>query len=1080
MIPEDDLMMMRSHPQASDVYMIIQQPERLTEGEYVEWRDWVDYLWSAQINGNPTGDPVFSLAVNNGGPAVSLLSGMTVFIGSTVGEWDKGIVRLRGDQNVGPATTTLNIATSSDISGIVKNDDWVVVLDEFRLWQIFGRIYVDAPTETLTWYKDYNLLWDDIAVSDIERRLAMMPPVPIMGPHAVKFVDPPATSAQFWFDWSDSYTLANGVPAVTAWTSWGETNHIGGTWNSAAPVPGWQTVNAISGLRGFRVVLEVDDGHGTAATLPYRRGVRYVFTVRRPGESQPGDPPNAEAITDFRLDSDVSGNYNTGYWSASVTLYGEAASKYEAIPGALVILFTEDWFYQDNPYLSPRGITKTSVGAIPDRENILFVGRIADGSVSKNDELEEVSFTIRSVAEEASTYENYPIVIEDDANAEDWIDTPYLTVDRAIRYYTAWHTTLSLVTDVYKTGDTHSILAQDFMAGSIYNTLDTFLNDRLFARLLCNRYGLCRCEVNVQMQPFGSVPTLWTLTDGDWLDRMSVKYYDTAQRKAVEAGGIIYFGGLIVPKLSRAPGTFDKYRGTLEASNSLTITDQDGLNVLSGRLLSYMNHKMDMGVELAGNWRYCDISPQSALYVNALETQRGTYTGRLIIRAVSFSHDETTGAIFTQIETESEADDGAPGITVDIPPELPDVPIPIPGLPTIPWLPSDPVVDSGARIIATNVGVFGTNKITTNTAWFAVNNGVPTANLRCWRIIRDPWHWWTSGGTERTLWGIFSNPATTMPYYVCKLEGYPYGTWVVQFAASSIPGAGANAHITDIRGSIETEDKLYALGAVGGGFTSASYIIKTLDGGDSWVSFATGRATATPDWGVGADANSAPMRRNMMGLAQHSAGQTLYFGNRGFAAGLQYVRVTNGGAAATLYASPAGFNGNNGCFSFAVPYISALHNDSVGYLISDQYTGVAEIQRSDNVNDVAPAWTQVGVGPGGINYRFIGFGVCPDDQNKICTVITNNAGGAIQVYLSANKGATWTLFASAAGARTAGFAYITWSGTDLQEILAYDHRNGQMLLITPSGTVDVTGNLLSVAIGLAKVVSIDRDTMGGA
>ena len=771
MIPGGSLDLMRSSPQMSDVYLIIQQPELWTSDLYSS-PYWDDYLWSCRINVAPTGDPVVQLSVNTGGASVSLLDGMTVMIsGSQYGEWDKAIIRLRGDQNVVPATTTLNIATSSDIAGRVSSGDYVVVLDEFRLWQRYGRIdYVAGGA--LTWYKDYSILWDATGANDTDRRLASMPPVPIMGPHAVKFVDTPNVGASFWFDWSDSYDLAVGE-AVDTWHSHGVQDHAYNTWTSNAQVPGWQAVNAISGLKGFRVWLEVNDGKGVAATLPFRRGVRYVFTVRRPGDTQAGDPVNAEAIKDFRLNSDISGSYNTGYWSTSITLYGEAASKYEVIPGALVIVFADDYYQQDSPYLSPSGIMNTSVGPVADRENILFVGRIVDGTITKNDEIEEVSFTVESVAEEASRYDNYPIVIEDDLYAEDWIDTPSLTVDRAVRYYIAWHTTLSLIADVYPTGDSHTLFAQDFVGGTIYNTLDSFLRDRLFARLLCDKYGTLRCEVDTQMQPYGSVPTLWNLADCDWLDSLTIKRFEYSRVKAVEVGGIVYYAGAIVPKLSRAPGLFDKYRGTLNVSNSLAILDQDELNVLSGRFLEYSNYEWDMTMALAGNWRYLDISPQSAVNIQSMTTHRGIMDGRAIIREVRNAHNPDAGVIFTSIKTESESTDGVPGITVDIPEDLPDIPLPDFGLPTWPVMPTDPVVDLGRRMFSTNVGIIICDNIgAVSPHYSTVNSGFLTADdMYGYRMKRDPFHSWNEVSyADRRLY-VGTKTGIWVQY------GFPYGTW---------------------------------------------------------------------------------------------------------------------------------------------------------------------------------------------------------------------------------------------------------------------------------------------------------------
>lgn len=722
MIPAYQLSLMRSSPQMSDVYLVIQQPEYSVAGMYGAW---AGYEWSCQVNGNPTGDPIAEIAVRNGLPgAFNLLDGMTVFIGSAPGEWDKGIVRLRTDQTVGAGTAALRIAVSSDIRGRVVDGDYIVVLDEFRLWQRYGRILTSGST--ITWYKDYNLQWEHLGPDDATRRLAAMPPVPILGPHGVKFVDIGGSAAQFYFDWADSYACAPGE-AVDEWVSYGEQDHAGTRWNSAAETPGYQTVDEISGLRGFRTVLEVDDGNGNLSNLSQRRGVRYMFTLRRPGETQAGDPPNAEPLTHFSF-GQTQGSYQQGYWRTSITVYQDEATDLIIIPGALVILFTEDIYSHESPYLSPTGRVTDSVGPIQDRENILFVGRIADDSIQYDDEYQEITFDVITPAEEASQYVNYPISISDDALGTDWIHTPTLTVDRAMRYYTAWHTTLTLVADLYQTGDVSAISAQDFMEGPIYSTLDSFLRDRLRARLGCDKYGRFFAEVNVNEAGFGTVQTLWSLVDDDWLEPLQIRQINRDANAAVDGGGLHYDAAteVVTPYLSRAPGDYSGYRGSKTAGQSLAIASQDALNNLIGRIREALNNEWpDTRMGMAGNWRWLDIFPQRS-FQGVIDTIRGDLTGRFIIRDVTNAYNVNAGAILTAIGAELETDDGVPGVTISIPATLP-VPVAIdpPRTALPPSLPPEPSVEArwDGTIMGTNPeGAFYTEIFDTLPTWIDMQN----------------------------------------------------------------------------------------------------------------------------------------------------------------------------------------------------------------------------------------------------------------------------------------------------------------------------------------------------------------------
>ncbi len=1076
MIPAYDMDMMRSHPQTSDLYLVIQQPQRFSEGLYMGDREWLDWDWSCQINGAPAGDPVVQLTVNGGSGNAALLSGMTVLIGSTLGEWDKAIVRLRGDQNVVAGTVTLDIATSSDIAGIVDDGDWVVVLDEFRLWQIYGRIVADPVAETIDWYKDWDILWDDIAGTDANRRISMIPPVPIMGPHAVKFVDPPDEEAQFWFDWGDSYDPSTNPadPAITAYTSWGETDHVGGTWNSAVEHPGWQTVDHISGLRGFRTILEVNNAFGNAATLPYRRGVRYVFTLRRPGQSQAHDPPNSEPIINFRLDAHPAASFEQGYWRTSITVFEEDASKYNIMPGALVILFTEDWYMLNSPYLDPRGMRDESVGRVFDRENILMSGRIDGASISINAETHDVSFDIISIGEETASYRNYPIVINDNLLTEDWIGTPTLTVDRATRYYTAWHTTLSLVTDVYQVGDDHTIKAQDFLEGDIYSTLNTFLWDRLFARMLVDKYGRVINEIDVQMQPYGSAETLFTLEDTDWLDNLQIKSLEMDRCKAAECGGIIYNVGDIIPRLSRAPGSYDGYRGVTEPSNALAITDQDELNILSGRYYQYKNHKWEMGVELAGNWRWMDIVPQSAVLVADMDVERGTIDGRMIIREVSNTFKLDNGCIFTSIAVESEENDGKAGVTVDIPEDLPDPPpVTRPRIPTPPGRPPtplDPISDSGVRIISTDVGVFVTDDIgAAYPYWYGVNNGFVTADdLRVMDIKRDPFHWWTSGGTERTLWALCGSG-------VWKHENFPNGTWVqwIPYAdfitAGMIDRAPRNAlWYGRMNMSIEVEN-LYAVTMWNDRFGTSECWGFVL--ADAIISNAT-QFYGTNDGGGWGDVKFAP----------HSAGNVIYIAaNRAPAHGAS--------SEATLHATPnrggawgivdtLDVNRKGDWASISIPYVDAANPD-LYILWGRGGVGAGQAGRYRISGDGSGTFTTIPDSE--TNQSKIGTGGHPDYIAFLGADIDND-----EAKWSNDRGLTYTLLPLAPISEIAMAGFTVWGDGVLQSMLI-----GTYVAEPFTGTTymygwvqglaawaDKTGNLNGFGVG--KVYQIDRDSMGTA
>lgn len=659
-IQSGHLEFLRSTPHSSRLYLIVQQPQT--------WNglSWDGYVWSGRVNAAPgTTDPITELSVLSNG-AASLLDGMTVLISAVrPGDQDRGIFRLHGDQNIGAGNEVIYLAVTSELRAI-QTGDYVVVLNEFRLWPRFPK--VSASGTTITFYKDFGyfrtlaaegLLWSQLGGSNTLRARASMPPVAVLGPHAVKFVEPGGT-ASFDFDFSSSYSLAPTL-SVNTWLSFGEDGGAGWTDTVANPSP--KTYSNISGMSGYRVTLEIDDGG--SAPVWMRRGVRYVFTMRRPGQRQPGDPINAEPITDFEC-GDITGDWDSGKWRTSIRIFGYMASTRFISPGSLVIIFADDDYSLHTGYIGPSG-TDGSVGPIPDRENIVFCGYVADGSIVEDAETGQVTFDVISTAEQANNRENYPVPIEDSSTPDEWYKTPSLTVGRAVWHYLAWHTTLPLIADLIGLNNlTFPIRAQEWTQGNILSsTIDSFLQDRRFAHIACDRYGRFFCEVDGQIT--GTSPVLFVLQDADWIGQIDIREQNQFPVSFVEGGGVYWNGSTATPYLSNAPGVFTRYTGRGIKATSLAVTSQNDLNTVIGRFLAAQNNPYPRAtLRMAGNWRVGDIVPQEVV-VCSFDTQRRQIAdARFLLRAVSYSYDKEIGALFTTFDLEYETT-GIAGVTVTVP-----------------------------------------------------------------------------------------------------------------------------------------------------------------------------------------------------------------------------------------------------------------------------------------------------------------------------------------------------------------------------------------------------------------------------
>lgn len=1080
-----DLAILRTYPHKSNLYLIVQQPM------YRVSNVWHGFLWAAQINGAPAGtagDLVASLTVDNAelgdakwmgaAPAnVALLDGMTVFVGTAKGDHDKGIFVVRTDQTVDATTTTLNIGVSSDVIDIVEDDDWVVVLDEFRLWTRYPR--VTEAGGALTWYKDYDVLFTDLGGTAEEQRQAEMPVVPILGPHRIVFIDPD-DSETVDFDWSNSYATTGAT--VNAWDSEGKRGATAGAWTSAIENPAAQVYtgtatdadNDISGLAGFRVQL-IPGTDQTDPAARFRRGVRYVFTLRRPGEATATDPVHAEPITDFSV-SGLSGSYDDGGWRCTVTVFDSQAHEYEIMPGALVILFAEDWY----------GSTKDSIGPIVGCENIVFVGHIADGSVRQDPETGDVTFDVLGAAGQARNRETFPIPVENDDGATEWYQCANLTVDRAAWFYVVWHSTLATICDWYQAGTNGSeeIKAMDFLAGDIYSTLDTFYSERIMGRVLCDRYDRFKVERNLQLQAEGSGTTILTVATGDWLDELQFRESIETPTSIVELGGVNYNAGLINPYLCKAPGTVNRQKGSNAQNMSMAITDQATLNTLAGRWLAALNNRWPDNIFPFGNWRVFDIWPQEYIVASPTTVRHTFSSDKFIVRRVGI--EARDGALFVTVNAELETG-GVDGQTIDIPDE-----IPTPYPPAVPFFPPqtppspdyDGATDGGRRIIATDVGVFVTDNIgLANPVWYAVNNGLVTSNDRyVYDIKRDPWHWWTSGGTERTLWAITKTG-------IWKHETFPFGTWVNVVSINEIEANSPRTYAgiaptvlidnTIYRGrlsfSAEDEGRFAAVYSgsctpSGPGQPSESCWAAVFDADDTCIS-CTEISASDRTFGFG-DLIFAP----------HGGGNQVY-------AISNYNYDNAGDALATLWkTSNEGVNWtdidtiNNtyrGLYtSVAVPYISPASTDQYvlwgrgGNVVSDSLYRISSNAGASFSN----------ISSSDLTYSVLSCGGQPE-----YIWLNSSRPDLYHCKWSNDAGMTYNLLPlNAAIVSDSQCSFAIWNGAALKSVIVGLKPN-----ITTAWWIgywengrttwlDKTGNLLSIAVGLAEVFAIDRDSMGTA
>ena len=187
---------LRTFQQRSRIYLAI-SPHPTNSIEYV-----------MRVNGVPASfDSVFEIDYDRDGlPAgdaaafANCLRDMSVWIGTTSGARDVGVVRLRGFSGGSNETAgTMLVGEMSEIE--FSDNDYLTVMDDYRLWP--RHIYIDGAGVI---YMDR-----DIAYTDEHQ---YPDPVPVLGPDAVVYYDGTlggANTVDVDFDGSDRWALYGGI-----------------------------------------------------------------------------------------------------------------------------------------------------------------------------------------------------------------------------------------------------------------------------------------------------------------------------------------------------------------------------------------------------------------------------------------------------------------------------------------------------------------------------------------------------------------------------------------------------------------------------------------------------------------------------------------------------------------------------------------------------------------------------------------------------------------------------------------------------------------------------------------------------
>lgn len=671
----DELNLLRSDSQWSRLYLAIFKPNT---------------IYTARLNGVPaSNDEVYQITFDGGsGTLADVKPGMTLYVGSSAGAYDLGMVRIRK----APVAGTFYIGLTSEIQWV--DDCYLTVVDEFDLWakhpvSTSGVLTMDVDVSYGDQHEDFN-------------------PVPVLGPHAVVWLDDVTVDVDF--DASDSWVFDSTISDY-AWTAPGASSSSGMTTDTPTI-----TYNA-AGI--YRVYCTVTAANGKTTT-----GVRHVFVYDR-DENQPA--------TVFQL-AQCFADYETGGWMFDMTMEAEASLS-ELRERSLVVLFAEDYY----------GETKQSIGPVENRENIVCVGRVVGESIRWDREAGLVHFTVQGPHHWLNKIMAFPVELAFNNSPSAWSDMPLMTVDRVHFHLLYWHSTVIETMDYYPTNN--ELYTQDgrTIASTLWGQIQDIAAAKLMASAGVDRFSRLIVEIDPQMvaEVDRDWPEVMELTAQDWVE--SIEF----QRQVVHDISLVSLvsqyvseEGAVAAYYSLSPGHVPERYGEIEIHDRLLSASQEDSNSKAGLLLGWRKNEItDLRVVFAQNNRMIDLWPRQvcSLTVGAENTPREfSFEGNLIPRRMALYFNGDSGYMNPEINFEAEIsevdsiDGDVPGSedidTTEFPP-IPSFP-PLPDFPLI--LPSDVIAEGGEgskRVILhdpTYGLVYTADFDASSPTWIQINSGLTT------------------------------------------------------------------------------------------------------------------------------------------------------------------------------------------------------------------------------------------------------------------------------------------------------------------------------------------------------------------
>jgi hypothetical protein len=686
----DEKTLMRGRGQWSQLFLAVLQPAS---------------IYTARLNGVPaTTDMVASISFDAGvGTLANVLADMTLYVGTSAGAYDLGMVRIRKTAIAG----TFYIGEQSHVDW--QDDAYLTVVRDFDLWA--KHIHMSGSTPLM----DY-----DVAYSDQHNNFN---PVPAMGSHRVAKLTGATVVVQLgpetgYSAWVFGSTISTRLWSCATAVSFSSTSaeRPTATFDSV----GWHAVYCLF----------------TAANGKTKKGIRWVYIW---------DDDNMPASV-FEL-RDWTEDIENGGVSFSVQMADEASLQ-EIRERALCILFSVDHYDTD----------ETSIGPLAGAENIRAVGRIMGETIEYDAETGNVSFEAEGHQQWFRKIGAFPTGLELSASPAAWTDMSSLTVDRALWHLLEWRTTATVIMDIVLTDDAK--LARELIspASNLWSQMDEVAFTSILANPAVDQYGRLFVSPDPQIIPdadrAAAVVTVMELTKDDIRSGVSLEKQLVPSVSKIDLSGInVDSEGVALSYFSFAPGrVFGEY-GDPEIIDRLLLDGQTQANELAALVYAWRVNPYPMiSVSLLANNPMVSCIPNQYVEFTTLagdSPRNEAITKNFIPRSRQMNYDAQSGLIDYELDMEAETkasdtvsvDGDVPGAGDDFDSTLPPIPAFFPPLPSFPIiLPID--ISAGtvgvSKVIVhdpTYGLIYSANFNAASPAWSTINAGLTAAQYQGINLI---------------------------------------------------------------------------------------------------------------------------------------------------------------------------------------------------------------------------------------------------------------------------------------------------------------------------------------------------------